>query len=84
MFLHASPATTLRRIWAQLNNHVDQLSHGLRRLGIARGDHVGIWSPSGNERLRRQSTRKATSLETNQTSHHHESERTATLRAVVK
>ena len=51
VFLDKSPAATQRWTWTQLGEQVDQLAHGLRRLGIAHGDRVGIWSPNRPEWL---------------------------------
>jgi fatty-acyl-CoA synthase len=39
-------ATGRRFTYAQLGADVDALAHGLRRLGIGKGDRVGIWAPN--------------------------------------
>ena len=40
-----------RWTYAELAAKVDALAHGLRRLGLAKGDRVGIWSPNRPEWL---------------------------------
>ena len=40
-----------RWTYADLAAKVDALAHGLRRLGLAKGDRVGIWSPNRPEWL---------------------------------
>src|SRR4051812_34945219 len=35
-----------RWTYAQLRADVDELAHGLIRLGIEKGDRVGIWAPN--------------------------------------
>jgi fatty-acyl-CoA synthase len=37
---------SLRWTWGQLNAEVDRMATGLLRLGVARGDRVGIWAPN--------------------------------------
>ena len=39
-------ATGRRCTYAQLRAEVDALAHGLLRLGIEKGDRVGIWAPN--------------------------------------
>ena len=39
-------ATGRRWTYAQLRADVDALAHGLLRLGIEKGDRVGIWAPN--------------------------------------
>ena len=39
-------ATGRRWTWAELDRDVDALAIGLRRVGIGKGDRVGIWSPN--------------------------------------
>jgi fatty-acyl-CoA synthase len=41
----------IRWTWAQFLAEVDALAIGLHRLGLARGDRVGIWSPNRAEWL---------------------------------
>ncbi|HEU0222590.1 MAG TPA: AMP-binding protein [Paracoccaceae bacterium] len=41
----------LRLTWAAFAERVDRLATGLLRLGIARGDRVGIWAPNRPEWL---------------------------------
>src|ERR1700716_1201024 len=36
----------VRWTYAQLKHRVDQLAAGLLRLGLARGDRIGIWAPN--------------------------------------
>ena len=36
----------LRWTWAQLDTEVDRIAAGLLRLGVQRGDRVGIWAPN--------------------------------------
>jgi fatty-acyl-CoA synthase len=38
------PGLGLRWSWRELNERVDRLSSSLIRLGVARGEHIGIWS----------------------------------------
>ena len=38
--------TARRWTYAQLRADVDALAHGLIRLGIEKGDRVGIWAPN--------------------------------------
>jgi fatty-acyl-CoA synthase len=45
------PAQQIRWTYAQLSAQVDRLAGGLHRLGISRGDRVGIWSPNRVEWL---------------------------------
>ena len=37
---------SLRWTWGQLDAEVDRVASGLLRLGVARGDRVGIWAPN--------------------------------------
>lgn len=37
---------SLRWTWAELDSEVDRAATGLLRLGVARGDRVGIWAPN--------------------------------------
>ncbi len=37
---------SLRWTWAELDAEVDRVATGLLRLGVARGDRVGIWAPN--------------------------------------
>lgn len=37
---------SLRWTWGQLDAEVDRVATGLLRLGVARGDRVGIWAPN--------------------------------------
>lgn len=37
---------SLRWTWAQLDSAVDQVASGLLRLGVEKGDRVGIWAPN--------------------------------------
>ncbi len=39
----------VRWTWAELRDHADRLAAGLRRLGFARGERIGIWSPNRPE-----------------------------------
>ncbi len=39
----------VRWTWAQLRENADRLAAGLQRLGFARGDRLGIWSPNRSE-----------------------------------
>ncbi len=39
----------LRRTYAQLRERVDALACGLMRLGLQRGERIGIWSPNNAE-----------------------------------
>ena len=37
---------SLRWTWSELDTEVDRVATGLLRLGVARGDRVGIWAPN--------------------------------------
>lgn len=37
------------RSFAQLNQDANRLAHGLQKLGVKRGDRVGLWSPNSYE-----------------------------------
>ncbi len=39
----------LRWTWSQLRDESDRLAAGLARLGFAKGDRIGIWSPNRSE-----------------------------------
>ncbi|MGX7825531.1 AMP-binding protein [Actinokineospora sp. 24-640] len=39
-------ASGRRWTYAELTTDVDRVAHGLRALGVAKGDRVGIWSPN--------------------------------------
>jgi fatty-acyl-CoA synthase len=39
----------VRWTWRQLRDEADRLAGGLRRLGLAKGDRVGIWAPNRPE-----------------------------------
>ena len=43
------PAQDIRRTYAQFAQDVDALATGLMRLGLVKGDRVGIWSPNRYE-----------------------------------
>lgn len=43
------PALGLRWSWADLDRRVDRVAESLIRLGVARGEHVGIWSMNAPE-----------------------------------
>ena len=45
------PAQNIRWTWAEFARHVDRLAGGLLRLGIGKGDRVGVWSPNRVEWL---------------------------------
>ncbi len=43
------PALGLRWSWSELDRRVDAAASGLIRLGVAAGDHVGLWSMNAPE-----------------------------------
>lgn len=45
------PEQGVRWTWAELAREVDALAGGLRKLGLAKGDRLGIWSPNRYEWL---------------------------------
>ena len=45
------PEQDVRWSWAELDREVDALAHGLLKLGLAKGDRVGIWAPNRYEWL---------------------------------
>ena len=45
------PEQDVRWTWAELEREVDALAHGFLKLGLEKGDRVGIWSPNRYEWL---------------------------------
>lgn len=42
-------AQGIRWTWAELDREIDALAHGFLKLGLRKGDRVGIWSPNRYE-----------------------------------